>query len=81
MVADDGKGGLPGDALHGGLGEISPGQSGVRLAFQVGQHCLSRFTAIEDALEEADGPCPLGHRRRPAESEAYPSGAQVVRFL
>jgi hypothetical protein len=81
VVADDGEGGLPGDALHGGLGEVGLGRFGMALALQVGQHSLGRFAAVEDTLEEADGPRPLGHWRRAAEGKAHASGAQVVRFL
>ena len=72
---------FPGDALDGGLGEISLAAGAGGLALEVGQHLLLRLAALEDALEETERPGALRERRRAAEGEAHAGGAQLVGCL
>ncbi len=77
MMAQDRIGGLPADALDGGLGKISLGYWFVSLAFQISQDGFRRLAAVKGPFEETQRPGADADRRGAAKSEAHPGGVQV----
>ncbi len=81
VMPQDRVGGLPADALHGGIGVGHLAARLTLLAPEVGDDIIGGLVAIKDALEKAEPACAFGDEGRAAKGKAHAGAVELVGLL